>query len=72
MSQKALVLHRCQQTSSAIKAFLNSCNTIASQYEVNLADAEQQLVSGNFDYIICCDKSPEQTTKFTATVKNQL
>lgn len=69
MSQKALVLHRCQQTSSAIKEFLNSCNTIATQHEFTLADVIQQLMSDRFDYIICCDKSPAQTLSLLEQLK---
>jgi diguanylate cyclase (GGDEF)-like protein len=69
MCQKALVLQTCQHTHSVVNDFLNSCSNIATQHEVNLADAIQQLISDQFDYIICCDQSPEQTLSLLEQLK---
>ncbi|OUR71881.1 hypothetical protein A9Q78_08695 [Methylophaga sp. 41_12_T18] len=61
MCQKALVLHDHLQTHSIIEEFLNVCTDAVIQYELNLAGAIQQLISHQFDYLICCDTSPEVT-----------
>jgi|GEM_PF-6800729 len=59
MCQKALVVQDFVQTHSVIDEFLNVCTDAVVQYEINLAGAIQQLISHQFDYLICCDKSPE-------------
>ncbi|OUR65341.1 hypothetical protein A9Q79_03310 [Methylophaga sp. 42_25_T18] len=61
MCQKALVLQTYQPTGSVIETFLTECSDIIFNYEQNLADVIQQLISCRYDYIICCEHLPDDT-----------
>ena len=61
MSQKALVLQIYQPTGSVIETFLAGCSDISFHYEKTTAKVIQQLSSTAYDYIICCEHSPDDT-----------
>lgn len=61
MCQKALVLQTYQPTGSVIETFLAECSDIIFNYEQNLTDVIQQLISCRYDYIICCEHLPDDT-----------
>jgi diguanylate cyclase (GGDEF)-like protein len=59
MCKKALILQTYQKTSFVFDAILEECSDFIFQCEENLADAIKQLMSCQFDYIICCEHLPD-------------